>query len=170
MSSNVVQNLTGGNFTTHGLETLSLMYVEMWGLRGNRSIKKAVTRAVGKGTTVIRRAYRDAAPSGPIKRGRWAKNHTKMRKAVFQRTRRATPRREGFAKVGFNVGRKRGDPKRAHHAHLPSTGTAPRYHKSGKYVGSVRPNNMIAVKVAQKYPAAIAAIEQEFINYINSLP
>jgi len=165
-----IPNVNTPQFQTKGLGELSSLFVNMWGLNGNKSIKKAVTRSVRKGTTVLRKAYRDAAPNGPKKDPTKYPNHRKMRKSVRQKVRRPQKRKNALAKVGFNVGTSgKGDKRRAYHAHLPVVGTKLRYHKSGKFVGRVRPSNVIGNKVDAAYPKVIAAIETEFTNYINSL-
>lgn len=170
MALPLVQNVQAPGLSTTGIQELSSLYLNMWSLNGNKSIKKAATRALRKGTTILKRAYVSAAPNGPPKKGKWAQGHVKMRKAVRQRVRRPQRKRPGVAKVGFNVGQKKSSPTWASHAHWPSVGTKPRQHKSGKKVGRVKASNVIGTKVSQKYPAVLRAIEDDFTAYINSLP
>lgn len=158
----VVQDIQHGQIRTRGVEQLSRMYQEMWGLNGNRSIKKAATRALRKGTTIVRRAYKDAAPNGPAKRN---PNHVKMRTAARQKVRRPQRRKNAEAKVGYNVGVKNGG-RRSAHAHFPTVGTKQRRGPRGR----VRPSAIIAIKVSERLPQAVAAIEQEFLLYLSQIP
>lgn len=163
----VVKDVKTGQITTKGVERLSRTYHAMWGLTGNKSVKKAVTRSIRKGTTVMRRAYREAAPNGPRKT---KTTHNKMKTAARQKVRRPQKRRNAFAKVGYNVGIKgRKDTRRSHHAHFVTVGTKMRYTKAGRFTGRVKPSNRIANKVNNRVGPAIHAIETEFLTWLNSL-
>lgn len=167
MINPLAKDQTTGPITTTGVQDLSRKYHEMWGLTSGKSIKKAATKALRKGSTILRKAYKDAAPNGPPKK---EPNHTKMRKASRQKVRRPLKRKKSFAKVGYNVGLKgKGDARRSHHAHLVSTGTKERVTKSGRRTGRVKPSHKIGLKVSQSYPLAIKAIEAEFKAYIINL-
>lgn len=163
----IIPDVHTGQITTKGIERLSRTYNAMWGLTGNKSVKKAVTRSLRKGTTILRRAYRDAAPNGPPKT---KTTHNKMVTAARQKVRRPQKRKNATAKVGYNVGIKgRKDPRRSHHAHLVTVGTKMRYTKAGRFTGRVKHSNRIANKVINRVGPAIHAIETEFITWLNSL-
>jgi hypothetical protein len=166
----IVPDLTGGAIQTKGLKKLSSTLNRMWTFNDDKSMKKAATRSISKGITIVRRAYVNAAPNGPPKNpaSKWSKNHLKMKKAVRRRVRRPRKRKNAEGKVGFNVGIKK-NKKRAYHAHLVSVGTKVRFHKSGKYVGFVKRSNRISSLVTPSYVPAVKAIYVEYNKYIKTL-
>lgn len=140
----------------------------MWKFEDSKSTKKAVTRSISKGATIVRRAYVKAAPNGPPKDSKNYPNHKKMRKSARRKIRRPQKRKNAVAKVGYNVGIKgRSDPRRAYHAHLPSVGTVQRtrWRTSGMPTGRVRRNHRISREVSTAYIPAIRAIEAEYRKY-----
>lgn len=163
---NTSKDVKSGFIHTQGIEKVSKLIVDLWSFDGNRAIRKAAASSIRKGFTILRRAYRDAAPRGPHKPASRYPNHYKMKDAPRQKVRRPQKRRKAEAKVGYNVGvRPKSGKKRAYHAHFPTVGT--KYRRGPR--GRVHPSNKIQNQITPKINVAIRKIQSEFEAWVRRL-
>ena len=127
--------------------------------------RKGARKAINKAINIIAKAYRDAAPNGPPKSN---PNHLKMKKAVRRKVRIGSRNRPPTGKVGFDVGKKRGDKTRSYHSHLVSVGTVMRRTRTGANRGRVKPSSKIGNHVTAMMPRAVDAMFIEMFREIDA--
>ena len=128
-------------------------------------------KAVSKAITPISGAFRKAMPTPNPKRQARRKNGVAMKRAVKRKVRKARGNKPAQAKTGFNVGLRRGDNRRAYHAHLAVLGTRERMRKNGMRTGRVGPTavalrSRIRSSLGAAVPKAWAAAEKEIANQL----